>query len=155
MIVVVGSHSRKLGKTTTVCALIRATAAARWIAIKISPHRHGGSGVEPLLIEQTDPSQDTDTARFLAAGAERALWLRSRPECLRGAIAKLPPGNWIIESTSVLDVLRPDLFFLVSDPGVADWKDSARRHLTHADLVLTTGETDRAVELLQGRLRAG
>jgi len=44
--------------------------------------------------------------------------------------------NAILESNSVLEFLRPDLYLTVLDPAVADFKDSARRFLPLADAIL-------------------
>ncbi len=50
----------------------------------------------------------------------------------------------MIESNSILRFLRPDLYLSVLDPGVADFKESARRYLDRADAVLVTeGELGR------------
>ena len=44
--------------------------------------------------------------------------------------------NAILESNSVLQFLRPDLYLTVLDQGTADFKDSARLYLDRADAVL-------------------
>ena len=44
--------------------------------------------------------------------------------------------NAILESNSILEFLRPDLYLTVLDPAVADFKDSARRFLSSADAIL-------------------
>jgi hypothetical protein len=63
----------------------------------------------------------------------------------------------VIESNSILRFLRPDLYLSVLDPGVADFKDSARVFLDLADAVLVPrGELGRpewkgvSLKLLQG-----
>ena len=89
MLVVVGGHSRNIGKTSVVAGLIRKLRGFRWTAAKITlygndvcAHDGGGCGCEPAsgeafeLTEEYTPN-DTDTGRFLAAGAERSFWLRA------------------------------------------------------------------------------
>ncbi len=44
--------------------------------------------------------------------------------------------NAILESNSILEFLRPDLYLTILDPAVADFKDSARRFLDKASAVL-------------------
>jgi hypothetical protein len=50
--------------------------------------------------------------------------------------------NAILESNSILEFLKPDLYLVVVDPEIADWKDSARRFLSRADAVLLSGNSD-------------
>jgi hypothetical protein len=77
--IVVGGSNRGVGKTALVCGLIAALPEFRWTAIKITSHDHG----QPKPVwEETRPGQGTDTARYLAAGAERALLLTPSPEPL-------------------------------------------------------------------------
>ncbi len=65
--------------------------------------------------------------------------------------------NVVIESNSILRFLRPDIYLSVLDPGVADFKDSARLYLDLADAVLVPrGEVGRpewkgvSLKLLRG-----
>jgi hypothetical protein len=44
--------------------------------------------------------------------------------------------NAILESNSILQFLKPDLYLTVLDAGTADFKDSARLFLDRADAVL-------------------
>lgn len=114
MLVVVGAHSRKTGKTSVVCAIIAATRDLDWTAVKISPHDHS-----------TDGAPARDTARYLDAGAVASHFAgKWRPE--------LAGRNTIVESNSVLDDVEPTLFVMVLDYAILDFKESARRHLGRA-----------------------
>jgi hypothetical protein len=44
--------------------------------------------------------------------------------------------NTILESNSILQFLRPDLYLTVLDNATADFKDSARLYLDRADAIL-------------------
>lgn len=157
MLVVVGGHSRNIGKTSVVAGLIGAIPEARWTAVKITQHGHGicSAAGEPCdcaidyshpyaLTEQTEPDS-TDSGRFLAAGAARSWWLRTRVGELGHGMAALrrilePARNAMLESNSVLRFLQPDLYLAVLDPAVPDFKDSARLYLDRADaLVVARG----------------
>ncbi|HWR53413.1 MAG TPA: hypothetical protein VN428_20065 [Bryobacteraceae bacterium] len=119
MRIAVGGNSRKAGKTSVICGLIRALAEYRWTAVKISPHLH--------------PGRSGDTGRYLSAGAREAVLLGSPP-------ARWPDGNVIIESGAVQDA---DLYLLVLDLTQPDFKPSAAAMLTRADaFVVTVGEWD-------------
>lgn len=154
-IIVVGGHSRSVGKTSVVAGLIAALRERPWTAVKITQFGHGvcSLGLDPCacalnedehawsISEERDPTGKTDTARFLAAGARRALWVRTRqgrlaeamPE-LRQMLAAAPDA--ILESNSVMKFLRPGLYLTVLDPATADFKDSAREFLDRAHAVL-------------------
>jgi hypothetical protein len=152
-VVVIGGHSRSVGKTSVVAGLIAALRDFEWTAVKITQYGHGicsangeacdcATGDHSWTIsEERDRSGESDTSRFLVAGAVRALWVRTEqgrlaeamPE-LRSKIANAP--NVIIESNSVLKFLHPDLYLTVLDPATADFKNSAREFLDRADAVI-------------------
>lgn len=116
MIIVVGGSGKKAGKSTLVERLIRAFPDARWLAIKISGHAHGVTGWE--LSRQEAPDPGTDSGRFLAAGARQAWWLRAEPSRLAEAVPRLrevmqPFENVILESNSIADFVRPDIYLFV------------------------------------------
>ncbi|MEZ5351564.1 MAG: hypothetical protein R2762_02935 [Bryobacteraceae bacterium] len=154
MLIVVGGHSRNIGKTSVVAGLIAALPQARWTALKITQHGHGVCSAvgEPCdcaveydhpyaISEETGPSS-TDSGRYLGAGASRAFWLRTAQGQLGHAIPAIrrlldEGGNCIVESNSLLDFVSPDLYVAVLDYSVADMKDSARRHLPRANALVT------------------
>jgi molybdopterin-guanine dinucleotide biosynthesis protein len=163
-IVVVGGHSRNIGKTSVVAGLIAALPEHRWTAFKITQYGHGfctadGTPCDCQTDDHTiaisaerDPSTGTDSARYLAAGAERSLWVRTRQGMLASAMPRLRKefaaieqggGNAIVESNSILQFLRPEIYLSVLDAGTADFKASARRYLDRADAVLVV---ERALE---------
>ena len=152
-IVVVGGHTRNIGKTSVVAGLIAALPDRHWTAVKITQFGHNvcSANGEPCdcetadhtiaISEERSRTSGTDSARYLAAGAERSLWVRTRQGQLAEAMPRLRAliagaGNVIIESNSVLRFLRPDIFISVLDPTVADFKPSALRYLDRADAVV-------------------
>jgi molybdopterin-guanine dinucleotide biosynthesis protein len=154
--VVVGGHSRNIGKTSVVTGLIARLPQYRWTAFKITQYGHGfcTANGEPCdcqtddhtlaVSEERSRSSGTDTARFLASGAERSIWVRTRTGMLAEAMPRIRKElagaeNAIIESNSILQFLRPDLYLTVLDAGTADFKDSARLFLDRADAVLVRG----------------
>jgi hypothetical protein len=157
-LVVVGGHSRNVGKTSVVAGLISALPEFEWTAVKITQYGHGicsangeacdcATGDHSWAIsEERDKSGGSDTSRFLAAGAACVFWVRTE----QGRLAEAMPGlrqrlegarNVIIESNSVLKFLRPDLYLTALDPATADFKNSAREFLDRADAVILH-ETD-------------
>jgi hypothetical protein len=152
-IVVIGGHSRSVGKTSIVAGLISALREFAWTAVKITQYGHGvcsanGAACDCAtadhswaISEELDRSGESDTSRFLLAGATKALWVRTE----QGRLAEAMPAlrerldqarDLIIESNSVLKFLRPDLYITVLDPGNADFKNSAREFLDRADAVV-------------------
>jgi len=152
-LVVIGGHSRSVGKTSVVAGLISALREFDWTAVKITQYGHGicSANGEPCdcattdhswaISEERDPSGQSDTSRFLVAGAVQALWARTEQGRLAEAMPTLRrrlegARNVIIESNSVLKFLRPDLYLTVLDPSTADFKNSAREFLDRASAVL-------------------
>jgi molybdopterin-guanine dinucleotide biosynthesis protein len=145
-VIVVGGHSRNIGKTSVVAGLIARLPEFNWTAFKITQYGHGFCTADGKpcqcqtadscvsLTSERDAATGTDTSRFLAAGAARSLWVRTRIGMLAEAIPRIEKElaaseNAILESNSILEFLRPDLYLTVLDPTVADFKDSARRFL--------------------------
>ncbi len=133
MLLVVGGHSRKVGKTSVAEGIIRALPACGWTALKISHHHDS----EPWTLTEEFRPGPGDSGRYLAAGARRAFWLRVRPgrlpdalPAVRDLVATAP--HTIVESNSILEFLAPDLYLMVLDFGCPDFKASARRFLHYA-----------------------
>jgi hypothetical protein len=88
-LIVIGGHSRGVGKTSVVAGLITALPEYNWMAVKISQHGHGAHAAEDhnwAISEEQDRLGNSDTSRFLAAGASHAWWVRSEPGCLAEAM---------------------------------------------------------------------
>ena len=152
-LVVIGGHSRDVGKTSVVAGLISALSEFRWAAVKITQYGHGicsangeacdcATGDHSWAIsEEHDRSGKSDTSRFLTAGATPVFWVRTEQGRLAEAMPTLRKKlantrNVIIESNSVLKFLRPDLYLTILDPTTADFKTSAREFLDRADAVI-------------------
>ena len=100
-IVVIGGHSRSVGKTSVVAGLIAALPELRWTALKITQYGHGicsASGKSChcatddhswAISEEKDRSGESDTSRFLVAGAVRAWWVRTEQGRLAEAMPKV------------------------------------------------------------------
>jgi len=175
--VVVGGHTRSIGKTQLVCDVIRAFPRVEWIAGKITQYGHGvcatnGENCDCAPAEhvcaldwETRADSGTDSSRFLAAGATRSFWLRSKQgylaeglPLLRDALAEVarPNGDQgsaindpesarsdaalIVESNSLMQFVRPSLYFAVIDPLKEDFKESAQLALDRAQALVLRGE---------------
>jgi hypothetical protein len=152
-VLVIGGHSRSVGKTSVVAGIIRALPEFRWTAAKITQYGHGICGADGeacdcatadhawAITEERDAAGESDTSRFLAAGAQRVWWVRTQ----QGRLAEAMPAlrerlaaaeHVILESNSVLRFLRPDLYMTVLDPATPDFKTSAQEFLDRADAVI-------------------
>ena len=152
-VVVVGGHSRSVGKTSVVAGVIARLPEMRWTAMKITQYGHGFCTADGgpcdcqtddhtlAVSEERNSDSGTDTARYLKAGAVRSVWVRTRQGMLAEAMPRIRKEldgaeNSIVESNSVMQFLRPDMYLTVLDAGTADFKDSARLFLDRADAVL-------------------
>jgi hypothetical protein len=169
-IIVIGGQSRSVGKTSVVAGLIVALPEFDWTAVKITQYGHGicsanGEACDCAtadrcwaILEEQDRSGDSDTSRFLLAGARRSLWVRTEQGRLDEAMPALrekiaAARNVILESNSVLKFLQPDLYLTVLDPSTADFKASAREFLNRAGAVIlhaTNGAESQGVSLKLG-----
>jgi hypothetical protein len=152
-IVVIGGHSRSVGKTSVVAGLIAALPEYHWTALKITQYGHGVCSLNGeschcatddhswAISEEKDRSGESDTSRFLVAGAVHALWVRTEQGRLAEAVPTIrrklaESENVILESNSILKFVRPDLYLTVLDPATADFKRSAQEFLDQADAVI-------------------
>jgi molybdopterin-guanine dinucleotide biosynthesis protein len=164
MLVVVGGHTRNIGKTTLSTQVIAAFPAMRWTAMKITQYGHGicsanGEACDcatadhtVAVSEERKPDSGTDTSRMLVAGAARVLWVRTQQgDLAAGSLSEAMPRlrkeiaaaeNVLIESNSILRFLRPDTYLAVLDPTVADFKPSALRYLDRADALFVPDGVD-------------
>jgi hypothetical protein len=188
---VVGGHTRSIGKTQLVCDIIRAFPRTEWTAGKITQYGHGvcarnGENCDCAPSEhacaldwETQADTGTDSARFLAAGAKHSFWLRTKQgylaeglPLLRQALRQVANGQrpaiggpqsadgghnsekevtsrteadgdtiaLIVESNSLMQFVRPSLYFAVIDPLKEDFKESAQMALDRAQALVLRGE---------------
>jgi len=152
-ILVIGGHTRSVGKTSVVSGLIAALPSFRWTALKITQYGHGVCSANGeacdcatadhsfAVSEEKDRSGESDTSRFLVAGADHSWWVRTQQGHLAEAMPRIRKilantQNAIIESNSILRFMKPDLYLTVLDPQTADFKTSAQTFLDRADAVL-------------------
>jgi hypothetical protein len=200
-LVVVGGHTRSIGKTQLVCDVIRAFPRTEWMAGKITQYGHGvcaqnGENCDCAPTEhvcaldwETRSDTGTDSSRFLEAGATKSFWLRTKQgylaeglPLLRKALEEidakeveeieetsfpqgLKPGESpaimadvqvrpaireearfrnravIVESNSLMQFVKPSLYFAVIDPLKEDFKKSAQLALQRAHALVLRGET--------------
>jgi hypothetical protein len=150
MLIVVGGHSRNIGKTSVVTGIIQALPEWGWTAMKITQFGHGVCSVSgtscdcslvpecPYAISEESHPNDSDTGRFLAAGARRSYWVRTATGQLANALPavqeiRAASRNLIVESNSIVEFLTPDLYLVVLDSAQGDFKPSSRRFLNRAD----------------------
>jgi len=141
--IIVGGHSRKVGKTAVTAALIAAFAEYHWTAIKISTHFHESlpQGIGCSIYEEHSREGVTDSSRFLAAGAVRSFWVRVQENQMKEAMPHLLPvlqssPFLIIESNNILQYVPKDILIMVLKYDVADFKESARMILPKANAIV-------------------
>lgn len=152
-LIVVGGHSRSVGKTSVVAGLIAALPEFRWTAMKITQFGHGICSRNGKVChcatddhswaidEERNISGKSDSSRFLLSGAVRSLWVRTRQGMLADAMPRVrqelaTAGNAILESNSIMGFVRPDLYVTVLDAATEDFKPSAAQFLERADAVV-------------------
>jgi len=163
-VIVVGGAGHGVGKTALVCGLIRALPEIEWTAVKITSHDYGrGAGIW----EESSATEGTDTSRYLAAGARRALLVTAADEEVEGLVreALSQCAAWggarlngvggkgsgkqqgtILESNRVLRFVEPELCLGVEGAPGAERKASYERVEARADAVVRRAERIGVVE---------
>ncbi|HEX3107193.1 MAG TPA: hypothetical protein VHQ22_22355 [Terriglobales bacterium] len=152
-IVVIGGHSRNVGKTSVVAGLIAKLPAYNWTAFKLTQFGHGRCSLNGkpchcetadhawAITEEKDTSGKTDSSRFLVSGAKHSFWVRTAQGKLQEAIPAIQrrlndAENAILESNSILKFIQADVYISVLDPATEDFKSSAQQFLERADAVV-------------------
>lgn len=151
--VVVGGHSRNIGKTSVMVGLLQGRKSLPGTAVKVTQHSRQVSFPEGspncpaaerdfILTEEQNPHGRGDTSRFLAAGVRRSLWLRVRrgplAEAFPALVKALGTDEFVmIESNCVLTNLRPIVYVEALDRRKRDFKSSARQFLARADALVS------------------
>lgn len=160
-LVMVGGHTRNLGKTSVVEGIIRELPEFNWTAVKITQYGHGVCSVNGKacdcavnehqfsITEERQRDTRTDTARFLAAGARRSLWVRTKQGDLATALpafrAKIEGDEFVIvESNSLRRFMNPEIYLQVLDTSNPDFKLSARQMFELSDAYILVSRPDRA-----------
>lgn len=117
-------------------------------------------GCEPApasipIWQETTPGEETDTGRFLAAGAARALLVSAPDGELSGPLNQLWPRfgrgtNLIFESNSVVHHVRPDVCFLIHAVAeralpLPERKPSFIAALRHADAMVAHARANEVI----------
>jgi molybdopterin-guanine dinucleotide biosynthesis protein len=159
-LVMVGGHARNVGKTSVVAGIIGGLREFNWTAAKITQFGHGVCSVNGKacgcavtehkfsITEERSSDTGADTARFLAAGARRSLWVRTKQGELAAALpalsAKIEADEFVIvESNSLRRFITPALYIQVLDVANQDFKVSAQQYFDLSDayiLVRKTGQ---------------
>jgi hypothetical protein len=157
-IVVVGGSSQGAGKTTLICGLIAALPQFHWNAVKVTTHDHGQ---HTPVWEETEPEGETDTARYLAAGAAHSFLATalahdpsSEPD-FTSVLDQLWPNfgrgsNLIFESNSVVHHVRPNVCLMIHasprrELPLPERKPSFLAALGHADALVALSDADNII----------
>lgn len=139
MLLVVGGHSRNVGKTSLAAGIVSRFRACGWTVVKVTQHGHG-QPERPHVLEEFQPGA-SDSGRYLSAGARRSFLLRTPAGGLPAALPALRgilagSSHAIVESDSILEYVDPDLYLVVLDFGCRDFKPSTLRYLDRADALV-------------------
>jgi hypothetical protein len=141
--IIVGGHARKVGKTSVVAGLIHAFSEFPWVALKVSTHWHSKtcSTKDLVIYEEKNPGQESDSSRFLAAGARHSFWVQMQEQGMKSALPELhtimqSSPFVIIEGNNILKHVSADIHIMVFNCNVAEIKESAQRLLHRMDILL-------------------
>src|SRR5260370_33218320 len=135
-LLLIGGHSRSVGKTSVVAGLSAALPGFHWPALTSTQSGHGvcsanGAACDCAtadhsfaVSEEKDRFGESDTSRFLVAGADHSWWVRTQQGHLAEAMPRIrkilaTTQSPIIESNTILRFLKPDLYLTVLHPSPA------------------------------------
>jgi molybdopterin-guanine dinucleotide biosynthesis protein MobB len=144
-IIGVGGACSNTGKTTLGVLLLQyLTSYGRWGAIKYTKKDLFVS----LVHDKTALSQkDKDTGRFIEAGAEDVVWVKSPPrdlhEILPLAIDRLIHlDGLIVEGNSAIEFLEPDIVIFIFGNRKERWKTGIERLAGISDIIIYENESE-------------
>ena len=152
IITISGSHSN-VGKTMLAEGLLKISKG--WSGLKVTVMHNGKcpTGKNCGACDELDSEfsivadkvrlmeKGKDTERLKKAGAEKVLWLKAKPQGLKKGLKKAismfkGADGLIIEGTSVLKHIEPDLAILVKKKN-SILKPSAKEVFNKIDLIIT------------------
>ena len=152
-IVSISGFSSEVGKTTTLCKLLRLLPG--WEAIKITRghYRSCGKdpqaccvspllGQQPLVLSSREETcvQGKDTGRYWQAGAGRVHWVIGTDEQIEAgiktALGRVEQEGVFIEGGSFLKHVKADYSVMVASPAIKDIKSSAVGVLSKMDALI-------------------
>ncbi len=148
-IITISGTASNTGKTTLLCQLLRALSVNEpWEAIKMTRGHYRSCGKDPeaccvsdLLGEQPtvrSGRENTyafgkDTARYWDAGAANVHWVIATDNQveagIKEALSRVKTPNVLIEGTSLLKFIKPDLAIMALGSDLSKVKASVRRAL--------------------------
>ena len=160
IVIGVGGYTSSVGKTTLLCALLRAFPG--WEAIKTSRGHYRSCGKDPEAccvssLLSTEPLirsgweqtyvNGKDTGRYWDAGAANVHWLIATDEQLEAgikeALTRVKAPGVFVEGNSFSRFVQPDHFVMVRQAGNPKIKKSARELLSKATaFYVSDGETE-------------
>ena len=155
----VGASCKADGKTTFTCSLIEKFSSQHDIVgVKISTidsineshhpdvartGRNKSLSRDYCITEEKEKSGHTDTARMLAAGARKVLWLQSWDTHLKEGINALV-DNFSKETVSICEsnrarrIIEPGVFIMLKGTHETSWKPSAQEVVEYADRIVVS-----------------
>ena len=147
-IIVVGGGGRGSGKTALICGLIHVLPEIGWTAVKVTSDAHN----KPAPIwEETDRGEETDTGRYLAAGARRSFLVTASDGELGDVVKQVLNEHSsapaiIFESNRVLSHVRPDLCLAAATNPHGSRKPSFALVEERMDALVELGGHDHMIE---------
>lgn len=116
----------------------------KWGAIKYTKTELYASLVEDNSILSL---KEKDTGRFLDAGAEDAIWVKSPPQALEEVLPLAMERLYyldglIIEGNSAIEFLKPDIVIFTFGGDKARWKTGIERLAGHSDIIVYENESE-------------
>ncbi len=151
IITISGAH-KGVGKTALACKILKSLKDFGAIKTTVSKEN-----ISVTSKEEAIEAPGKDTALLKEAGAEKVV-LVSSPRKDLGWALKVALGmvsgckGVIIEGTSVLDYIKPDVAVMIKAEGKRI-KESAKRVLKKVDLIISSNEFDKAVKFVKKRIR--
>lgn len=144
---VVGGSGKDVGKTGLVCAVISALREMDWTAVKITGHDYSSDEsanfAGAVIREEERAGEETDTGRYLLAGARRALLVTRAGDEVPIAEIRRAVGadrNVIFESNRIVEFVEADVCLALV--GGDERKASFERLLRGANAVVMVGGVD-------------
>jgi len=118
--------------------------SGKWGAIKYTKTELYASLVDDKAVLS---SKHKDTGRFIGAGAEDVIWVKSPPEDLKDllpmAIGRLSSlDGLVVEGNSAIEFLKPDIVIFTIGKNKECWKTGIEEILSISDIIVYENESD-------------
>ena len=147
----IGATTKDTGKTGLICSILKNVSKENEVIVLkftlVDDFNKKSIDKDFIIVEETSNSENTDTSRYLQAGAKKAFWIKVKKETIKTAIDEVIKiigieNIFIIESNSTRHFIEPDTFIMIKNTLTNEVKPSAKEVNNYVDYFIESDDIE-------------